>query len=204
MKNLSLALNAVSLILIAVLFSLHFSGKQKPGAASSEITTSADGESFAIAYVDIDTLFFKYKYYDDKNKEFRSKKDQAQKQLETRGQRLESEMMGYQRRAQAGLMSQNDIKKAEEELMRKQQEFQAYTQSLSAGLMEEENAIQKELYDAIYNYLQEYNKDKGFKVILNYTKGGGIWLADEALDITEDVVNGLNKAYENKKSAEGK
>ena len=56
--------------------------------------------------------------------------------------------------------------------------------------------------DSIQHFLASYNKDKKYAFILTKQLGDNLLYADNAYDITEDVVAGLNKAY--KGNIEGK
>jgi outer membrane protein len=47
-------------------------------------------------------------------------------------------------------------------------------------------------------YLKKYGKAKGYKIVMAATEYGNIAYADEGLDITADVLVGLNKEYAGK------
>ena len=51
-----------------------------------------------------------------------------------------------------------------------------------------------ELQAAVNNFLTSYNKDKKFDMILSKS-GDNILFANKKFDITQDVINGLNKRY---------
>lgn len=198
MKNISLILNIVLAIAVAVLYFLHFSGaKSSPAAVGNAETTGS-----TVAYVDLDTLFQYYKYYDEIAGQLKQKGEMAEKQLGARRVELEREIISYQQRAKAGMMSANEMRVEEERLAKKQEELQNLSQSLSSGFMAQEAAKNKELYEKITAFINEYNKEKGFKVIVNYTKSSpAVLYADQTLDITKDVVEGLNKQYESDKAS---
>jgi Skp family chaperone for outer membrane proteins len=60
----------------------------------------------------------------------------------------------------------------------------------------------KQVQDNIKAFLKEYNKDYGFTYVLAYSsEAGGILLGDPALDVTKDVVAGLNDIYEAEQAA---
>jgi outer membrane protein len=50
----------------------------------------------------------------------------------------------------------------------------------------------------IENFLKEYNKTKGYAYILAY-EPGIIYYRDSTLNITDDLVKGLNEQYSKKK-----
>ena len=58
----------------------------------------------------------------------------------------------------------------------------------------------EELYHRLNQFMRKFNKDRNYNYVLGFQKGGGILFANDSLDITKDVVEGLNKEFE----AEGK
>lgn len=201
MKNLSLILSSVACLGVAVLFFMQLS---KGGDAK---TTKVDGSADAavaaggipVAYINSDSLVTNYKLLDEMRKALEEKKGNAEKQLQGRGAKLEEEMGSFQRRAQAGLLSNNELKSGQESLVQKRDALLAYEKQLTAGLFEEEKIMNARLYDSLMSYLKDYNKDNRYKYILNYTKGGAFFLADDKLDITNEVIKGMNERFEAKK-----
>ena len=53
----------------------------------------------------------------------------------------------------------------------------------------------EEVYSHLTAYIKEYLKKKGrnYNFILGYQKGGGIIYAKDSLDITHEIVEGLNE-----------
>nr|WP_262910283.1 OmpH family outer membrane protein [Rhodoflexus caldus] len=148
-----------------------------------------------IAYINTDSLLSNYKFFEDMQNELAEKKGKAERQLISRGQSLQQEASSVEKRIQAGLMTNNQIKEAQQTLGQKEQELIAYRETIMAGLMEEEKVLNNRLYDSLMAYLKEYNKDKKYQYIFGYTKGGGILLANDKLDVTNDILKGLNERY---------
>ena len=85
-------------------------------------------------------------------------------------------------------------------MARKQQELSAYNQNASESLATEQAAENEKLYDKIAEYLKKHAKDKGYKMVLTYSKSNpGMLFADASLDVTKDVTTGLNEAYKSSK-----
>jgi len=84
----------------------------------------------------------------------------------------------------------------EQRLQREQQSEQAYEQNASAQLQNDQTVEMKKLYDKIADYTKDYAKQKGYKIVLTYSKNNTNMLyGDPSLDVTADVVKGLNDAY---------
>ena len=76
--------------------------------------------------------------------------------------------------------------------MQKQQALSAYKDEQTAKLMEDEKNLSLKLNGDIQKFMKQYARSKGFKYVLGYTTGGGILYASDSLDITQDVVRGIN------------
>ena len=83
--------------------------------------------------------------------------------------------------------------KEEERLGRKQEEAVNFRKQLLEKLSDEEESYQDSLHNKLISFLKEYNKTHNYKFILGYQKGSGILLADDSLDITSQVIEGINK-----------
>jgi outer membrane protein len=50
--------------------------------------------------------------------------------------------------------------------------------------------------DKVADFIKGYAKEKGYKLVLSYSKANPTVLyGDESLDVTADVLKGLNDAY---------
>jgi outer membrane protein len=97
-------------------------------------------------------------------------------------------------------MTLGQVRATEEDLGKKQQNLQLFQQSLSQQLMEEESKLNKELYDRITVFLKKYGEDNGLQIVFKFDPTSDVLFAGEALDISKDVIAGLNAAYLAEKS----
>lgn len=79
--------------------------------------------------------------------------------------------------------------------MKKQQELQELDSRLTQELMEQTQAMNEQLRDTVVHYLKQYNQGKGYQIIFSNTAGSPIFLADDAYNITNEIVEYLNKRY---------
>jgi outer membrane protein len=172
---------------------------QDKGAAPS--TTPAKSESTAtvaasekIVYVNSDSLLTKYQYFKDVQVKLQGKAKTAQQDMASKAQAYQREVAQYQ--AQANTLPADQRAATEERLGRKQQELQTYQQNAGAALQNEQASENEKLYDKVADYLKTYAKKKGFKMVLSYSKSNPtILFADESLDVTSEVIVGLNETY---------
>ncbi len=189
MKNLSIVLNTILIVAVAVLFYLHFSG-----GTQTEVKTIA-GEG-AVVYVDTDSLLLNYKLSIDLNEKLLKKQEDSRTDFNFKAQKLEKEVVDFQNKVQNnGFLSRERAENAQRDLLEKRESLEQLERKLSSELMIEQNENSKRLFDSISNYLQLYNAKHKFNLIISTSKGGTVLHAADGLDITADVIKGLNARY---------
>lgn len=199
MKHLSLVLNVVLFIAVVVLYVLHFTNKGGNVELNTASTNTAAGnenlaaQPLTIAYINSDTLLQNYQYFKDMADQLEEKRKKMEANFTTRAKGLENEIATFQRTAQS--MTINQARAAEEELMKKRENLMKYQETLSQDLMLEENKINNELYNKVSEYLNDYGKKNNYQLVLTYQKGSGVLYANDGLNITKEVIDGLNNTY---------
>jgi outer membrane protein len=211
-KNLSIILQSVLLIAVIILYYLHFSKSSTSAAPTTNTVSNADtldtsidldtvinGKKPSIVFVNIDSLLEGYSYFQEAQKQLEARASRSERELENKMKNLEAEYTEAQRKAQSGEMTQGQMEKAEQELMKKQQELYKFREDATKRLAEEEQAMTKKIYTDLRDFLKQHQKEGNYDFVLGYTPGGGILFANDSLDITNKVINALNKNYSNKK-----
>jgi outer membrane protein len=80
MKNISTLLSIIALVLIGLLFYLHFNHQEKLNKISGE-RLNRDTSNFRIAYFDIDSLQEHYEYFKDVSNDMKSKENAMASEL---------------------------------------------------------------------------------------------------------------------------
>lgn len=210
MKNLSLIFNAILAIAVAFLFYLNF---KKPVQVTT-ITTSSGKDSTIkveipetlpegvpmgkILYVDIDTINEKYTFIKNQKAIIEKQGAQAEASLKAKAQTLQAEIIEYQKKAQAGELTQQQAMTMEKALSEKQQALAQQEQKLSDQLVEKTHKIQDELNDKMRKELKVFMEKYEADYILGYTEGGNILLPNPKLNITKEVLNRLNESDKKK------
>ncbi|MCK5209259.1 MAG: OmpH family outer membrane protein [Cyclobacteriaceae bacterium] len=192
-NNLSIVLNVVLLIAVVVLYVLHFSGKSTSEGNNELVDSQINPENFSIAYVNSDSLLKNYDFFKDLEKQLIAKRDKLNIEYQNRAEGLQKEIVNFQ--STAGNMSINQARAVEEDLRKKQQNLMMYQEQLGQQLMGEEAKMNSELYDKVSDYLRDYGLNKNLQLVLTYTKGSGVLYANDSLDITNQIIVGLNEAY---------
>ena len=197
MKNLSIGLNVLLLIAVIVLYILHFSGNGK--STSNQGGTATVNADAKIVYINMDTLLNNYTQSRELNEAFLKKLEANRTELNIKVKNFDREAAEFRNKVENnGFMTRERAEQAQMDLMIKQQNLQKLQQEMTENAQREQMEINRKLYDAITNFLTEYNKAKGFQLILSTTLGGNVLLAQEGFDITNEVVSQLNEQYAKK------
>ena len=168
-------------------------GATTPATTAPAATTAADSKE-TIVFINSDTLSAKYDYVKDMDKRLTSKSDAAKSDVQSKRDAFQREVADYQK--SASTMPADQRQTTEQRLQREQQQEQSYEQNASAQLQDEQTAEMKKLYDKISDFTKDYAKEKGYKIVLTYSKNNTSMLyGDASLDVTADVVKRLNEAY---------
>ncbi|MGE5419788.1 MAG: OmpH family outer membrane protein [Chloroflexota bacterium] len=195
MKNLTLGLVAVLFLAVAGLYILHFTGRNK---AEQPVQTST-APSGSIAYVNIDSVIFKFDMFTDKRNDLETKQKSAEAELNSKGTQYERGIKDYQDKVTKGLVTRATAADMETALTRQQQELISLRDKLQTNLMEEEQVMNRQILDYITKYLEENKSQFPYQFIFGKSFGSVVLFGDSALDITNQVLAGLNQKYQGEK-----
>jgi outer membrane protein len=198
MKNISTILSVIALVLIGILFYLHFS--QSKGGSNVKAAApgnAAQANNFKIAYFDIDSLQEHYDYFKDISNEIKVKENNISSELSRMQGTFQNKIKEWQARGQN--MTQSEGEAAQREYAQMQQRYEQRQVTLEQDLQKHKVEKMNDVRKKIEDYLKEYNKEKGYAFILSYEPGFMLYYKDSLYDITDDVIKGLNKEYGGKK-----
>lgn len=163
-------------------------------SSSSEGTPSETAMTdIKVAYVLTDSLIAKYDFFKEKSEEITEKGKKFESDLSSRARGFEQEVANFEQTA--GSMTPNQARARQEDLMKKERNLMTFRDNLMQELSADESKLYSDVYDQIQEYLATYAEENGFEMILSYTRGGAMWYANKALDVTDVVIEGLNKKY---------
>jgi len=150
-----------------------------------------------IAFVEVDSLASQYQFCIDYTKILEKKRTNATNTLNQKGQQLQAAMNNFQQKINNNqFRSREEAENAQLAIQRSQQSLQELQNRLGAELEKEAADFSVALKDSLDHFLAMYNKDKKFDLILSKSDAtNNILFADKRYDITQDVINGLNKRY---------
>ncbi len=198
MKNILLVINIVLIFLVGFLYYLYFNGNKKSTVQNIPSSTiHHENEISRVAYIDLDSLQNNYTYYKKIKAEFEKKQEAANNEISSLQRKYQTRAMQLQQKGST--MTQQEQESAMQEMNKMQQDLQAKKQVIDNDLYNTNSKMKEDILSRIQNYLKEYNKDGKYSYIFSY-EPGFMFYKDSTLNITPDVITGLNELYnENKK-----
>jgi outer membrane protein len=186
MNRISTLLHSLCILAVAVLYYLHFS--KSSSSASADLPNHQKNQ--AILYLNTDSLLISYTLFQESKKQLEDKQAKLEADMQGKAQMLEKEVMQFQQ--QYGGMTQSQVDARKEQLGKKEQDLMALREQLANELMVDEQALNKNIYDSIQGYLKRFTAGKNIQFIMGYSPGGSVLFANDSLDITHQVIEGLN------------
>lgn len=193
MKKAFIISNAVLGVAVIILFVLQFTGGKKD--FSSAPVTGADGKTAAVVYVNIDSLIKGYDMYTDMQKEYEIKAKKKEAEFGSKMTGFQRDAKDFQEKVQKGLVTRSQAQTLQEGLAKREQDLVQMRQQFQSELSEEEGVMLRKIHYSIQDFLKKYNKTKGYSIILSTNTGGPVLYGEDALNITSDVLMGLNAGY---------
>lgn len=200
MKKTSLAL---SVLAIAAAISFQSCGNSGNGAAKTEEGTNASAEKGAIVYFNLDRVLNEYDMANELRSAVESKVEGINQEVTRRGNKLQNDVNAFQEKINKGLITRSVAEVQSQKLGEQQQQFQNYAAQKEQEINEEQSVMMNQLADAINTFVKKYNETKKYAMILT-TQGdmlpAPVVTGDSTLDITDDIIAGLNEEYVKNKS----
>jgi outer membrane protein len=195
MKKLSVILYVVIFLAIGGLYLLHFTGNKN--SVKSESTASLPAGS--IAYVNIDSIIYKFDMFKDRRNELMEKQKKAEAELNSKGSQYEKGARDYQDKVSKGLVTRATAAEMEQALVQQQQELVNLRDQLQGNLLEEEQVMNRQVIDYITTFLEQNKSEYNYQYIFGKSFGSVVLYSDSTLDITQKVLDALNKKYQTEK-----
>jgi outer membrane protein len=123
------------------------------------------------------------------------KSNNARNTLNQKGSALQAAMANFQQKLNNnGFQSREQAASQQAAIERQQRDLQELQARLEGELAQETAKFNEALRDSLQNFLKAYNQDKKYDLILSKA-GDNILMGNKKFDITQDVINGLNKRY---------
>ncbi|MCQ2156664.1 MAG: OmpH family outer membrane protein [Bacteroidales bacterium] len=199
MKKLPLILSIIALVGVIALSCVVLSkGCCKKAKTVTEDGIETGAPAGSIVYFDLDRVLEEYDMANDLRSVVETKVNSINQEVNRRGGKLEKDIKAFQDKMNKGLLTQSVAEAQGQKLQEQQNNFQQYAGQKQQEIAEEQQVMMNQIADAIKTYIDAYNAEKQYAMII--TTQGGILPApvvcgDPMLDITDDILAGLNAEY---------
>lgn len=197
MKKIILAVPAFAII--ASTFALTGCGdngkSDKDSVSNVRKEASAHEATTNIAFVNMDTVYSQYTLAKELNAESEKYATDHQRWANGQQQSLQNSLNTLQQKVQAGQMTQAAAEAEYEQIMRRGQALDAEGQKRATATQELIAGNAKRVQDSIHNFLVDFNAVNKFDAVLSTDMTSPVLVYNPALDVTEEVVKGLNARY---------
>lgn len=199
MKRIQIIVDAVLAAAVVALFILYF---VQGNNVQEEV--KINGEHLPIAFVNSDSILAHYTFAIEANDKLQSTYEDGMVKLDSKARSFQSEYETFQREAadfqrkvesgaflsqQRAESEQTRLQKKQERLLQQQQELETLRTQLSEDFYNQQQELTAQLTDSVQHYLDEYNADGRYHVILN----DAVVLDKVAgYDITMEIIDGMN------------
>ena len=207
MKKTTHILSALVISAVAAFGTVSCNQSTKAGnadapAADSTLTSAPKG---AIVYIDMTRLMAEYDMANDLRAVVETKVSEIQAEITRRETNLANAVARYQEKVQKGLMTRTVAEVEAEKLQKQEIEFNNYANQKNNEINEELLVMNNQINDAIVTFVKKFNEENKYAMILlsqgdldgdgMVTLSAPVLTADPSLDITDEVLAGLNEEY---------
>ncbi|MBP5548990.1 MAG: OmpH family outer membrane protein [Bacteroidales bacterium] len=201
MNNKPMILSVIALAAVIVLGILQFTGGCKKSA--NAVPVQADSIKAApgsIVYFDLERVAAEYDYANELGDATEKKIKGITDEVTRRGNQLQNQVNSFNSEYNKGNLTSFQAERKAKELQTKQQEFDAYYQQQQQIVAEERTVMLNKIGNAIMEYVQKLNEQKQYGLIITTQGVSTIAAGNAGLDITSEIIAGLNEEYVQKKA----
>lgn len=94
-----------------------------------------------------------------------------------------------------GSLSKLEIKKLENEISQKASDYKSYTTEIDKIAKDENDKLTQGAFNQINSFIERYSKEHNIDIVIGTTLSGSVLYGADKIDITDKVLEGLNKSY---------
>lgn len=202
MKKTPLILSIVALVGVVAIAIAMIIGCPKGKKCAAE-GTEEGAQAGAIVYFNLDRVLEEYDMANDLRSVAQTKIESINQEVNRRGNKLDKDIKAFQEKIDKGLLTRSVAEVQSQNLQQQQNDFQNYAAQKQQEIGEEQAVMMNQIADAIKTFIDAFNEDRQYAMIIA-TQGdilpAPVVTADESLDITDEILAGLNEAYVKEKA----
>ena len=210
MKNISLVLNAILIVAVAILYYFQFSENQSNNTEKAETVDVVDTNKVEveaiesnIGYLNVDSLQKNYKLYEELINKLKGREKKYSDELSAKSAAFEKKVSEFQKNAPT--MSQFEGQTKQKELADEEQRIYKMRDDFAEKFQAEEAKLNDEFQKKVKDYIKKHNEETNYNIIIGSSQMGSVVLDyNEGIDITNHIIKGLNEQYDQEKENKDK
>ena len=150
--------------------------------------------SSELVYVDVNKLIDGYQRTKAERTKFEEKANTLQANVDSLIGDWQEELKTYEKERSS--MTKKELELKQELLTNRQQQIGNYQQAVQKQIQEEDQKATQTVVNDINDFVKEYGKKNNYKIIFGAGGSGNIMYADDDADLTQEVLEGLNKEFQ--------
>ena len=205
MKKTSHILSAIAMSAVVAFGAVSCNQTKTAENAATAETADSGAPKGAIVYIDMTRVMAEYDMVNDLTAVVETKRNEIQAEITRRETNLANAITKYQEKVQKGLMTRSVAEVEAEKIQKQEIDFTNYANQKNNEINEELLVMNNQINDAIATFVKKYNEEKKYGMILLsqgdadgdgvVTLSAPVLTADPSLDITDEVLAGLNEEY---------
>jgi outer membrane protein len=148
-----------------------------------------------VVYVDSTKLLNEYQGMKDARAAYQQKANTWKANIDTLANEVQQQIFKYEKEARS--MTAKERQLSEELIRNKQKQFADYQKAINTQAQQEDSKMTSEVLAQVNAFLKKHGEVKDYEIILA-TADGNLAYAKTDLDITKEVLEGLNREYAGK------
>lgn len=144
----------------------------------------------SIVYVDAIKLVSGYRGMAEARRELEIKASSWKSNVDTLKMELEAKVNEYEKNKKS--LNNRERQLNEELIQTKIAQYEDYRTMVSEKLQKEDQELTSKVLRQVNDYIKAYGERKGYSIIMAATQYGNIVYAEKTIDITDEVLTGLN------------
>jgi outer membrane protein len=146
-----------------------------------------------IVYVDSNQLLNGYQGMIEARKAYQQKTATWKANIDTLVSEVQQQIFKYEK--ESPRMTPKERSLSQELIRAKQKQLTDYQQAMNSQAQQEDSKMTSDVLAQVNVYLKKYGESKGYRIILAATDYGNLAYAEAELNITNEVLTGLNDEY---------
>ena len=173
-KSLQLTFMSILFLGLTYLYYLHFSSQQT-------------------VYVDSARLVNNYEGMINARKDYQQKAVAWKANVDTLASEVQQAIANYEK--ESSKMSSKEKTLSQELIRTKQRQLADYQRAMNEKAAQEDQQLTAQVLEQVNAYIKKHGEQHNYKIIMAATEYGNIAYAKDGLDITDEVLEGLNNEY---------